>query len=102
MIIKKVKTGIFFKLDGPDWDADWKGFLAQIKKLKSVSYNCPDVPDHEDEPNWWFVGNTDYKSFIELKKFYINKQLADQRADADAGFKPISRRSEFAKRGLKF
>jgi hypothetical protein len=99
MIAKTSKNGgIYFKLEPGDFKANWKQFLAEVKKMKSHVYN----PAELDDDNWWFVGRQDIEALKFLKQEYITKVLNQAAKDKAAGFEPIPRRNTFRRRSLKY
>ena len=95
MKIKVSKTGIFFKLENQDWNPGYgKAFIEEVKKLPTVSYNPPEI----DDVNWWFVGADGLAKFKKLKEELLNKPIRDAQADKDADYKPIPRRSQWARK----
>lgn len=84
MIITNHHSGLFFKLETRDFRGMWKLFLARIKRLKTVQYNPPEMPDD----NWWFVGSDSVNQFRRLKDELIDEPLRQEQEWEEAGYKP--------------
>jgi hypothetical protein len=79
--------GRYIKLESRDWKGDARGFLAAIKKLKSVCY----APAELDEPNFWFIGKPDISAMEEAYDKHIKKVLQTIEEDRSSGYKPLPR-----------
>ena len=100
MIIKQHRTGIFFKLEPGDFKGAWKALLSEVKKMPDHQYNPPEMPVGE---NWWWVGRSSARRFLELKKQLIDKVLATEAQYRRDGYRPIPRSGErFARQKLRY
>jgi hypothetical protein len=97
MIIDDKKSGIFFKFEKQDWQADAYGFMREIKKLPGWQFNPPEKDD-----NWWYIPLVHKANFYNLKKKYIDRPLETERTLKKEDYKPIPRPGRFSQRKLKF
>jgi len=79
--------GKYFILETNDFKGDWKGFLKDIKKLRTVTFR----PAELDDDNAWYCGNVDWPAVQELYKKHIGDILRIIESDKKACFEPLKR-----------
>lgn len=101
MDFKKHPNGAYYKITKSDYkDSDIPGFKAAVKKLKTWSWPCPDILS-DDWQEWAFIGRPDFKTFGQLKVFYIDNPKRDAKELKQAGYKPQLRTdSQFRRRAV--
>ena len=92
MIIHRAKSGsgIFFGLEKEDFRlGDWKGFLAQVKRLEKAVYKPVEINDPDEE--WWWIGNECVSRFLMYKKAFLDDTIAREKQYQRDGYEPIPR-----------